>query len=185
LSLTQNLKNKTIFFDRDGIVNIRIVKDYIKYPEQFHFLNDFLEFFIEIKKRGYLAILVTNQQGIGKNLMTENELMNVHEYMQSELLRLTDYCFDDIFFCPELAETGSWRRKPNPGMLLEAIDKWNVDIENSWMVGDHRTDAIAGKAANLRTILIGKYTKEEVPQADFILDNLKQAIKMLDLLNPE
>jgi D-glycero-D-manno-heptose 1,7-bisphosphate phosphatase len=173
-------KQKTIFFDRDGIVNIRIVKDYIRTPEQFHFLNDFLEFFIEIKKRGYLAILVTNQQGIGKKLMTEVELEDVHTYMQSTLLNLACYCFDDIHYAPELAETGSWRRKPNPGMLLEAIKKWNIDIENSWMVGDRRSDVIAGKAANLKTILIGKKTKDEVPQADFILDNLIEAIRLMD-----
>jgi D-glycero-D-manno-heptose 1,7-bisphosphate phosphatase len=173
-------KQKTIFFDRDGIVNIRIVKDYIRTPKQFHFLNDFIEFFSEIKKRGYLAILITNQQGIGKKIMTESELEEVHNFMQFELLRQTGFCFDDIFYCPDLADTGSWRRKPNPGMLLEAVEKWNIEIKNSWMVGDRRSDVMAGKSANMNTILIGKYEKDKVPQADFIFDNLTQAIKLLD-----
>ncbi|MBI5326405.1 MAG: hypothetical protein HZB41_14225, partial [Ignavibacteriae bacterium] len=67
-----------------------------------------------IKNHGYLAILITNQQGIGKGLMQEKELLDVHKFMQDALMIITGNNFDDIFYSTELAETNSFRRKPNP-----------------------------------------------------------------------
>ncbi len=114
--------NKAIFFDRDGIVNYRPVGDYVKSPQEFRFLPDFLEFFVFIKKNNYLAIVITNQQGIGKGLMTDEDLSIIHLKMQEDLFNITGYNFDDIYYCPDLALTPSQRRKPNPGMILEAVE---------------------------------------------------------------
>ncbi|MFP4369286.1 MAG: D-glycero-alpha-D-manno-heptose-1,7-bisphosphate 7-phosphatase [Candidatus Kapaibacterium sp.] len=145
---------RCVFFDRDGVVNIRKMGGYIQSVEEFKFIEDFLPIFKRIKEKGYLAILVTNQQGIGKGIMTEEVLKEIHNHMQLHLLDYTGYSFDDIYFCPELDSAGSFRRKPNPGMLLEAIDKWDIDKENSFMIGDTDKDAIAGRKAGIKTIII-------------------------------
>lgn len=173
-------KQKAIFFDRDGIVNKRIVGDYVKNPTEFEIIPEFLTIFDMVKSAGYLAILVTNQQGIGKGVMTENDLKQVHDLMQKILFINTNYYFDDIYFCPDLAGTESTHRKPRPGMLLEAIEKWSVDAAGSWMIGDSCKDAIAGKRAGCRTILLGNYEQEDCSEADFILANHNELRFYLD-----
>jgi D-glycero-D-manno-heptose 1,7-bisphosphate phosphatase len=148
------MKKRAIFFDRDGVVNYRIVGAYVKTKHEFNFIPDFIPFFSMIKNLGYLAIIITNQQGIGKGLMDLAELEVVHTAMQTELLSLTNNSFDDIFFCSDLAETNSLRRKPNPGMLFDAIEKWDIEIENSWLIGDSKSDIEAGIKAKVKTILL-------------------------------
>ncbi len=160
---------KAIFFDRDGVINYRIVKDYVKKIEEFHFIPDFLYFFEQIKNLDYLLIVITNQQGVKKGKMTEYELNQVLNFMQNQLNKKFNRNFDDIFYCTDLADSGSFCRKPNPGMILEAKEKWNIDLENSWLIGDSLTDVVAGKRAGLKTILIGKYDKNDIPDADFIV----------------
>ena len=175
------MSRKAIFFDRDGVVNFRIVKEYIKSPNDFKFLNDFIKFFKKIKEQGYLAILITNQQGIGKGLMSKNELESVHNYMQTELIKQTGYNFDDIFYSAELAETNSYRRKPNPGMIIEAKEKLKIDMGNSWMIGDRNSDVTAGKRAGLRTILLKPVKNGDYPDADFVFRNLDEVFEILFL----
>ena len=137
-------------------------------------LEDFIELFKYIKMNNYLAILITNQQGIGKGLMTLDELNIVHNYIQEKMLKKTGFEFDDIFICPDLAETNSYHRKPNPGMILDAIAKWNLEPKECWMIGDRKSDVVAGKRAAVNTILIGNYNISEVAEADHIFLNLYQ-----------
>ena len=173
--------NKAIFFDRDGVVNYRQAGVYLSKPEDFKIIPDFFPFFTTIKNSSYLAILVTNQQGIGKGLMTEKELYEVHQYMQTLIFESTGFMFDDIYYCPELKETNSPRRKPNPGMLLEAIEKWNIDTENSWMIGDRKSDSIAGKRAGLQTIQLTPMLKKKIDETDYYLTNLILAQRLIKL----
>ncbi len=155
------MKKKAIFFDRDGIVNVRPVGEYIKEIHEFRFLPDFFDFFVKIKEKGYLAILISNQQGVGKGLMGEDDLLFLNEFMQNELLIHTGVKFDDAYYCTALAEENSPRRKPEPGMLLEAIDDWDISPEQSWLIGDSPSDIIAGKRAGVKTIFV---TNEPVPE---------------------
>lgn len=173
------MKSKAIFFDRDGVVNFRIVKEYIKAPKDFKFLPDFIRFFTKIKSEEYLTILITNQQGIGKGLMSVEELESVHNYMQIELKELTGQNFDDIYYSTELAGTNSYRRKPNPGMLIEAKEKWDIDMENSWMIGDRNSDVTAGKRAGLKTILLKSVKNGDYPDADYVFRNLDEVFNNL------
>jgi len=163
---------KAIFFDRDGIVNIRIIGDYVKKIEAFKFNPDFPELFANIR-RNKLAILVTNQQGIGKGLMSEDDLSSVHNYMQTELLKLAGSNFDDIYFSPALESENSPMRKPNPGMIISAMEKWGISADGSWMIGDSPKDHLAGKHAGLRTILIGEFNKPLSPEPDYIFPDIK------------
>lgn len=169
--------NKAIFFDRDGIVNHRLIDDYVKSVSEFVLLDDFIALFKQIKELGYLAILITNQQGIGKGLMNINDLKEIHDFMQNQIFANTGYHFDDIYYCSDLAASNSFRRKPNPGMILEAIEKWNINPEKSWFIGDSKSDAKAGNAANVNTILIGNFEND---LADLIFPNLDQLNKKLD-----
>lgn len=159
---------KAFLFDRDGVVNRRLPDDYVKKIEEFEFIPEFFEIFKIIKEAGYLAVLVTNQQGIGKKLMTHDDLAEVHEYMQGVLEEKTGYNFDDIFYCSDLAGKNSFYRKPRPGMLLDAIEKWEIDEEVSWMAGDSLKDYQAGDAAGLKTALIGDHSKKDAPNCDLI-----------------
>ena len=165
---------KAIFFDRDGVVNRRLVGDYIKKLEDFDILNDCVEIIKKIKDLGFLAILITNQQGIGKGMMNESELEIIHDFMQNELSNRINYQFDDIFFCGDLAGSNSLRRKPNPGMLLEAIEKWGINPNESYFIGDSRSDAKAGRAAGTKTILVGDFSLED---ADYIFSDLSELNK--------
>ncbi len=167
-------KKKCVFFDRDGVVNIRPVGDYVKSPAEFYFTHDFLPFFSFVKSLGYLAIVISNQQGVGKGLMSERDLSDVTAFMQEKLLKEVNCNFDDVFYCPELKESGSPRRKPNPGMLYEAIEKWNISVEESWMIGDSESDIIAGKKAGVRTILLTPAEQTIISEADYMFSSFKE-----------
>jgi D-glycero-D-manno-heptose 1,7-bisphosphate phosphatase len=179
-SLNSNSMKKALFIDRDGIVNKKIPNDYVKNIEEFIFQDEILPILQWGKSRDYLLILITNQQGIGKGVMSESDLQTIHNHMNSILLDRIRLCFDDIYFCPDLAESRSYRRKPNPGMLLEAIEKWNINPKQSWMIGDSISDAKAGNLSGTRTILVGNYSAEQVPEADFIIPDLKEALSILE-----
>ena len=165
------MKLPAIFFDRDGIVNTRLVDKYVLNINQFEFSPNFFDLFSALKKIGYLAILITNQQGIGKGLMTDSDLDIIHKYMQNTILNETGFAFDDIFYCGELKEANSFRRKPNPGMIIEAIEKYNIDINNSFMIGDSFSDIEAGKKAGVKTIYINN---DQCDFADYSFQNLNE-----------
>ena len=149
------MKNKAFFLDRDGIINERLIGEYVKSINEFVFIEDFFNLLIKIKENNYLAILISNQQGVGKEIMTKDDLDNIHVYMQDVLFSKTKYYLDDIFICTSLASENDYRRKPNPGMILEAIEKYDIDPNQSFMVGDSLSDIEAGNKANVKTIFIG------------------------------
>ena len=113
----------------------------------------------------YLAIIVTNQSAISKGFLTENGLTIIHKKMETLLGRKRAY-IDGIYFCPHHYEKGfdgevpelkidCKCRKPKPGMLLQAQRDFNIDMENSWMIGDSKSDIQAGIAAGCKTVAIG------------------------------
>lgn len=103
-----------MFLDRDGIVNWRIVGDYVRCAEEFVLLPDFVDFLRGIKALGFLSILVTNQQGIGKGLVSPDAVAALHEQLQQHLQRTLGSGVDDIFVCPDLEGSNSPYRKPEP-----------------------------------------------------------------------
>lgn len=169
-------KSKAFFFDRDGIVNRRIVGDYVKQISEFAFEEVFFDFFRQVKEKGYLAILVTNQQCVGKGIISEKRLNEIHDYMQTELYKNTGYSFDAIYFCPDLADSGSKHRKPEVGMFLEAINDHNIDTKVSFTIGDSVSDVVAGKKVGTTTILIGNYdVLSDINEADYVYSSLGEA----------
>jgi histidinol-phosphate phosphatase family protein len=145
----------TLFLDRDGVINRRIVDDYVKRWEDFEFLPGVLESFPIFAKSFKRIFIVTNQQGVGKGLMTDEAVAKVHRKMIAEIESMG--CpIDAIYYCPSLAAENSPRRKPNPGMALQAKDEFpDIDLSKSIMVGDSPSDIEFGINAGMRTIFIG------------------------------
>lgn len=111
---------RAVFFDRDGIVNRRRVDDYVKRWEEFEFLPEIFAILPRVHEAGYIAVLVTNQRGIARGLMTEEALGEIHRTMQGRLRERTGAGFDAIYYCPHERDAECDCRKPLPGMLLEA-----------------------------------------------------------------
>lgn len=167
---------RALFLDRDGIINKRLVGAYVRTPEEFQLLDDVLPILSAARQLGYRLILITNQQGVGKGLMSREDLDNVHDTMQSQLA--THHLqLDAIYECTDLASANSSRRKPAPGMLLEAIGDFGLQPEQCWFLGDSITDAQAGNAAGVKTALVGDFSNADAdvvaPTFSEILPRLK------------
>jgi D-glycero-D-manno-heptose 1,7-bisphosphate phosphatase len=157
--------NKAVFLDRDGVVN-EVLFDATGYRhsprvlEDFRFTEGIGEVLSELARRGYLMILVTNQPEVSRGLLPAEELERIHGYIR-ETLPLTD-----VFVCLHDNEDKCLCRKPLPGMILAAAEKWSIDLSNSFMVGDTKGDIEAGRSAGCRTLLIDTtYNKDVEPDA--------------------
>jgi len=148
---------RALFLDRDGVINRRIMGGYVRTPEEFVLLEDILPLLRSAKAAGDILVVITNQQGVGKGLMSTSDLDAVHAHMNSVLTSHLGFGIDHVYACTSLATANDPRRKPSPGMLLDAIADLGIDPETSWFVGDSLTDAQAGRAAGVRTVLIGEY----------------------------
>jgi len=168
-----------LFLDRDGIINVRIVDGYVRTPDEFLLHHDVLPILRAAHDAGYLLVLITNQQGVGKGIMGQGELDIVHGHMQVQLAERLGYGLDAIYSCTDLAGSGSTRRKPQPGMLREAQHDLSIDLSASWFIGDSVTDHQAGKAAGTRTILVGDFA---TGSADIVVPALSEV--PLDLFQP-
>jgi len=167
----------TLFLDRDGVINRRIVDDYVKRWEDFEFLPGVLESFPIFAINFKRIFIVTNQQGIGKGLMTNEAVEEVHRKMKTEI-ELMNCPIDAIYYCPSLAAENSSRRKPNPGMALQAKSEFpEINLKKSIMVGDSPSDIEFGINAGMRTVFIGQRELNFPTDAQF--DSLADFAKSL------
>ncbi len=171
-------QTRAIFFDRDGVINARILGGYVRHWNEFELLPGVAEVLHEIKNRGLLAIIITNQRGIGLGLMSESDLHSVHNELQKTLRAQAGVTFDDIIFCGDIDDRPG-RRKPAPTMLLEAAERWNIDLPNSWMIGDSMSDIEAGARAGTKTAYLVTQHSEEIPRATKIIHDLKELLEFI------
>ena len=152
------------FFDRDGVVNVSPGAGYVLRVEDFHLSDGIIEALSLIKSQGYLLVLVTSQQGVGKGLMSQADLDQIHEHMQEELSR-HGAAFDAIYACTCLAADPLCTcRKPSPEMILRAAERYDIDLSRSWLVGDHDRDIqMAINAGVTGTVRIGSVLPDVVP----------------------
>ena len=149
------MSRPAVFFDRDGVVNVSPGAGYVLSWKQFAFSPGIIEALHVCKARGFLTVIVTSQQGVGKNLMSQAELDDIHARMQTALEK-EGAAFDSIRACTCLAEDpGCTCRKPSPEMILAARDELDIDLTASWLIGDHDRDIqMAHHAGVHRTIRI-------------------------------
>ena len=161
----KNLKNKqrAVFLDRDGTINKYV--GFLRNIDEFRLLPGVAEAIRAINESGYLAIVITNQPVIARGEVTCEQLQEIHSKMET-LLGTKGAYLDAIYYCPHHPDKGFEGeipelkcdcncRKPKPGLLIRAAEDFNIDLRNSWMVGDGENDIKAGKAAGCRTALIG------------------------------
>lgn len=157
-------KQKAVFLDRDGTINKYV--GFLREKDEFELLPDVSEAIKMINQSGYLAIVVTNQPVIARGEVTREELQNIHNKMET-LLGNDGAYVDAIYYCPHHPHKGYEGeipelkidcecRKPKPGMLLKAAEDFNIDLSQSWMVGDSDADKEAGLAANCKVAKIGE-----------------------------
>lgn len=164
--------NKCIFLDRDGVIN----KDYVDYVydlKKFEFIPGVPEAFEKFKEEGYLLIVITNQSGIVKGIYKKEDVFIVHNQIQKE----TNNALDDIFMAPYHEKwTNSLTRKPNSLMLEKAIAKYDVDVSQSWMIGDKKRDLVPAWKLGLKTAIVGG---EKEKEASIEASSLLEASKMI------
>lgn len=145
----------TLFLDRDGVLNERIVGGYVTRIEEFVVLPGVLEAMKLFAERFNHIFIVTNQQGIGKGLMSESDLENVHNHFLSQVASAGGR-IDRIYHCSALRNAHSFMRKPSIGMAVQARrDFPQVRLRQSIMVGDAQTDMLFGRRAGMKTVLVG------------------------------
>ena len=180
----KNLRNKqkAIFLDRDGTINKYV--GYLRTPEQFELLDGVGEAIRKINLSGYLAIVVTNQPVIARGEVTVDGLQEIHNKMETMLGKEGAY-LDGVYYCPHHPDKGFAGeveelkvvcecRKPKAGLLLKAAKDFNIDLSQSWMIGDSENDVLAGKNAGCKTALIGETDYGQNLQVTSLLDFVKE-----------
>lgn len=147
------IKNKALFLDRDGVINVD--HGHVFEKEKFDFIDGIFELCKRAQDLGYLLIVVTNQGGIAKGFYSEEEFLELTKWMESEFQK-REIKITKTFYCPchpegeiEKYRQNSFDRKPSPGMLLKAIEEFNIDPKKSLMIGDKETDMQAADAAGI------------------------------------
>ena len=182
----KNLRNKqkAIFLDRDGTINKYV--GYLRTPEQFELLEGAGEAIRKINLSGYLAIVVTNQPVIARGEVTVDGLQQIHNKMETMLGKEGAY-LDGVYYCPHHPDKGFAGeveelkivcecRKPKAGLLLQAAKDFNIDLSQSWMIGDSENDVLAGKNAGCKTALIGETDYGQNLQVTSLLDFVKEIL---------
>ena len=195
LIASKNLKNRqrAIFLDRDGTMNVS--KGFISNADDLELIPGTIEAIKAINKSGALAIVITNQPVIARGECSFEELHNIHNKLKT-LLGEKGAFVDDIFYCPHHPDKGFEGevpelkfdcdcRKPKTGMIDEAVDKYNIDLSKSYMVGDSTMDLELARNAGVKSVLVdtgfagndGKYDRSCDIEAKDLLDAVEKIIK--------
>jgi len=182
------MPNKAIFLDRDDT----LIEDpgYINHPDQVKLLDGAAKALIELKAMGYMLIVVSNQSAVARGIVTEKVLAEIHNRLKQLLAEKGAY-LDRIYYCPfhpdgiiaKYRKESDWR-KPNPGMLLAAAEQMDIDLTQSWMIGNSDRDVEAGLRAGCKTILLNrsshcKQSQLGAPKPHYNAVNIKEATNII------
>ena len=183
----KNLKNKqkALFLDRDGTINKYV--GFLTDINEFELLDGVADAIQMINESGTPVIVVTNQPVIARGEVSVGELQEIHNKMET-LLGQSGAYIDDIFYCPHHPHKGyegerpEYKiececRKPKPGMLFAAAEKYNIDLRESWMIGDGENDIEAGRNAGCKVCSVGNVEIENVPRYDSLLECIKTVLE--------
>lgn len=159
-----------VFFDRDGTLCEDV--HYLSNWDNFRILSG-VDGLVKLKAKGFRLIGVTNQSGIARGIVQEGFVREVNH------LFFERFGFDDFFYCPHHPEEHCSCRKPEPGMLYSARSKHGIDLRKSYVIGDKEADMILARAVNAKGILVRTGQDKESRYADFVVDNLQEAIGLV------
>ena len=185
------MANAAVFFDRDGT----LIEDpgYLNHPDQVKLLDGAAEVVKELKLLDYQTVVVTNQSGVARGIVSEEMLGRIHERLGA-LLAQKGASLDGIYYCPyhpdgvipKYCQDSDWR-KPAPGMLLAAAKEMDIDLTRSWVIGDSQRDIEAGRQAGCRTILLRSASADqeetETDGPDYLAVNIREAANMIKRLH--
>lgn len=172
----------TLFLDRDGVINKEVQGTYVCKPVDFEFLPGVTDALGRAAELFQTIVVVTNQQGVGKGLLTHEDLKAIHDKMLAGLVSKNGR-IDKIYYCPDLVEFKPKCRKPDIGMALSAQKDFpNIDFSRSIMVGNYITDMEFGRNAGMTSVLVEekeRISEENSHLIDYYFDSLLDLLKAI------
>ena len=170
-----NPNQATVFLDRDGVINRRIIDGYVTRWTEFQLLDGVVSSLVKLHQNGFRLAVVTNQRGIHLGLMTLNDVNHIHRKL-SEAVTKAGGSLNEFYVCPHGRSQGCSCRKPKSGLLDQAHNHRPVNWPQSFLVGDSETDITAGNRRGVTTIKIGK---SKTSRADLIVADLVSATRYI------
>lgn len=178
---------KAVFLDRDGTINVE--RDYLFRREDFEFISGVPQSIKKLNDAGFLVVVVTNQSGIARGYYSEADVKLLHEFVKQQLSSYGAHV-DGFYYCPHHPDKGNapYRkacccRKGEPGMLLDAAGDLNIDLSQSFIIGDKLADIEAGLAVESTPILVltghGEREKEKIPDSIQVCPDLSAAVDVI------
>ena len=158
-------KFKTVFLDRDGVIN-KERSDYIKSISELEIFPDVAKNIELLKNAGFLVVVITNQSAVNRGIITHEMINQIHNSIQDHLKKYGTF-LDGFYYCPHTPNENCNCRKPKPGLLQQAILELNIDLNSSWMIGDSDSDIEAADSVGCKAIKIND---------NFSLDNAVEKI---------
>ena len=145
-------KLKTIFLDRDGVIN-QERKDYVKSISELKILPNVANNIKSLKNAGFHIVVITNQSAINRGIITHDIVKQIHESIQNHLKK-NKTSIDKFYYCPHTPDENCDCRKPKPGLFLQAISELSIDAQSSWMIGDNDSDIDAAISVGCKALKI-------------------------------
>tara|TARA_Y100000590_G_scaffold349047_1_gene400398 strand:+ start:5319 stop:5852 length:534 start_codon:yes stop_codon:yes gene_type:complete len=171
--------NKAIFLDRDGVINECFINNGKPIAplslKELKILPGVEESVLKIKKLNFLCLVATNQPDVSRGKIKKETVIEMNNFLKKKIK------FDDVFVCFHNDEHMCNCRKPEPGLLLDASKKWNINLKQSYMIGDRWKDIQAGKKVGCKTIFIDYNYNEKKPyNPDFTVKSLVNAVNIIE-----
>jgi len=172
---------KAIFLDRDGVINVE--KDYTYKIEEFEFVESLFDSLKYLQNLGYKLFIITNQSGIARGYYTINDYQKLTNWMLDQL-ELQGIHISQVECCPHGPEDNCKCRKPKTGMIDNILNKYSIDLENSWLIGDKKSDILCAKNANIKNTIqvkTGHIFDEKDSIANYVCDSIKDIKNIIKL----
>jgi D-glycero-D-manno-heptose 1,7-bisphosphate phosphatase len=171
--------NRAAFLDRDGVINRKAREgEYVTRWEEMQILPGVVEAIALLNRAGFRVIVISNQRGVAKGLITAADLEALHRQLCEELVR-AGATIDAIYYCPHESEPPCRCRKPKPGLLFDAAHEHNLDLAASWMIGDSRSDIEAGCNAGCKTVLLIGRNDSVAGEPDMVAVSLLEGVQQV------
>ena len=177
MGISSKIKNKAVFFDRDGVINKSVIVNGKPYPpsslDELVLVDGVMEGIEHLKKKGYKIFIVTNQPDVGRGKTKVETVRAIHKYLENNL------AIDEVYCCYHGSDEECTCRKPKPGMILDAFLKWNIDPVQSYMIGDRWRDIEAGNNAGIKSLLVDYNYEEKKATPYFSCKSTREAIQFI------